>query len=150
VGQLIPAPTPEIKEKLYKICHDKYCPPYIDFAVGARVMVTRNLEAQIGIYNCAIGTVVGFGFHRTPPVEIFPKLHTFHTLTNWELPIVFVKMDKYTGTQLTTYPDKQNIETFTEYADERSVTVQGTHYMRWQLLLIIAYSITTHKSQSIT
>jgi len=52
-------------------------------------------------------------------------------------------MDKYTGTQLTTDHDKQNIEPFMECADEISITVQGTHYMRWQLPLIIAYSMVT-------
>ena len=34
--------------------------------------------------------------------------------------------------------------------NEIRLTVNGTHYMRWQLPLILAYSITTHKSQSMT
>jgi len=48
---------------LKKNKHDKYCLPYIDLAVGARVMVTKNLATQIRIYNGATGIVVGFGFH---------------------------------------------------------------------------------------
>jgi len=46
VGALIPAPNELTKQKLYKIKHDKYCLPFIDSAVGARVMVTRNLATQ--------------------------------------------------------------------------------------------------------
>ncbi len=103
VGALIPD-----KQKLYKIKHDKYCLPFIDLAVGVRVMVTRNLATQIGIYNGATGTVVGFGFHAAIPEENFPTVNTFHTLQKRELPIVFVKLDTYTGTQLSTDVDKQN------------------------------------------
>ena len=60
VRQLIPTPNEIIKQKLYKI-DDRYCPPFIDLAVGARVMVTKNLATQIGIYNGATGTVVALG-----------------------------------------------------------------------------------------
>ena len=83
------------KQKLYKIKHDKYCLPFIDLAVRARVMVTRNLAIQIKIYNGATGIVVGFGFHKAIPEENFPTVNTFHTLKNRELPIVFVKLDRY-------------------------------------------------------
>ena len=56
----------------------------------------------------------------------------------------------YTGTQLSTDVDKHNIVPFTECVNEIKLTLNGTHYMRWQLQLILAYSITTHKSQSMT
>jgi hypothetical protein len=82
--------------------------------------------------------------------ENFPTVNTFHTLKNRELPIVFVKLDRYTGTQLSTDADKHSIVPFTECVNEIRLTVNGTHYMRWQLPLILAYSITTHKSQSMT
>ena len=59
-------------------------------------------------------------------------------------------MDKYTGAQLSTDITKQNIVPFTESVNEVSLTVHGTHYMHWPLPLIVAYSITTHKSQSMT
>ena len=62
MGELIPAPNKITKQNLYKIKHDKNCLPFIDLAVGARVMVTRNVAIQIGIYNGATGIVVGFGF----------------------------------------------------------------------------------------
>ena len=88
--QLIPTPNEIIKQKLYKI-DDKYCPPFIDLAVGERVMVTKNLATQIGIYNGETGTVVGFGFHKAVPEEHFPIIDIFHTLKDREIPIVFVK-----------------------------------------------------------
>ena len=150
VQPLIPAPNADIKEKLYKIQHDKHCPPYIDLAVGARVMVTRNIATQLGIYNGATGTVVGFGFNKSLPDEAFPSLSSFHTITNREVPIVFVRMDKYTGSQLSNDEEKKNIVPFSEYVDEDSLNVNGETYMRWQIPLIVAYSITTHKSQSMT
>ena len=113
-------------------------------------MITKYLATQIGIYNGATGIVVGFGFHTAIQEEHFPMVNSFHTLKNRELPIVFVKMDKYTGTQLSTDVHKQNIVPFTECVNEVPLTVNGTSYMRWQIPLILAYSITTHKSQSMT
>jgi hypothetical protein len=53
---------------------------------------------------------------------------------------VFVKLDV----------DKHNIIPFTECVNETRLTVNGKHYMRLQLPLILAYSITTHKSQTMT
>ena len=41
------------------------------------------------------GIIVGFGFHKAIPEENFPTVNTFHTLKNRELPIVFVKLDRY-------------------------------------------------------
>jgi len=150
VGVLTQAPNELIKEKLYKIKHDKYCLPYIDLAIGARVMITKNLAIQIGIHNGATGIVVEFGFHTAIQEEHFPMVNSFHTLKNRELPIVFVKMDKYTGIEISPDVDKQNIVPFTECVNEVPLTVNGTSYMRWQIPLILAYSITTHKSQSMT
>ena len=65
-------------------------------------MINIVLAIQIRIYNGATGIVVGFWFHTAIPEENFPTVNTFHTLKNRELSIVFVKMDRYTGTQLST------------------------------------------------
>ena len=94
VGVLTQASNELIKEKLYKIKHDKYCLPYIDLVIGARVMITKNLATQIGIYNGATGIVVGFGFH-TAIQEEHSMVNSFHTLKNRELPIVFVNTQVY-------------------------------------------------------
>jgi hypothetical protein len=67
-----------------------------------------------------------------------------------EEPIVFVKLDRYAGALLSTDLDKHNIVPFTEWVNEIRLTVNGTHYMHWQLPLILAYSIITHKLQSMT
>jgi hypothetical protein len=80
VGALTQAPNELIKEKLYKIKHDKHCLPYIDLAIGEKVMITNKLATQIGIYNCTTGIVVGFGFHTAIQEEFFPKVNSFHTL----------------------------------------------------------------------
>jgi len=52
-------------------------------------------------------------------------------------------MDKYTGIQISLDVDKQNIVPFTECVNEVPLTVNGTSY-------ILAFSITTNKSQSMT
>ena len=54
VGALTSAPNELIKEKLYKIKHDKCCLPYIDLAIGARVMITKILHWEIN-YRKIIG-----------------------------------------------------------------------------------------------
>jgi hypothetical protein len=104
--------------------------------------ITRNLATQIGIYNGATGTVVGFGFHTAIPEENFPTVNTFHTLQtencrlcllNW----IHTLVHNYL---LSTDVDKQNIVPFTECVHEIKLTVNGTHYMRWQLPLILAYT----------
>ena len=46
VGALTPAPNELTKQKLHKINHDKYCLPFIDLAVGARVLVTKQLKLE--------------------------------------------------------------------------------------------------------
>ena len=116
MGALTQAPNELIKEKLYKIKHDKYCLPYIDLAIGARVMITKNFA------RCT---------HTAIQEEYFPTVNSFHTLKNRELPIVFVKMDKYTGIQISPDVDKQNIVPFTECINEVPLTVNGTSYMHW-------------------
>ena len=58
----------------------------------------------------------------------FPIIDIFHTLKDREIPIVFVKMDKYTGAQLSTDITKQNIVPFTESVNEVSLTGHGTHF----------------------
>ena len=45
--------------------------------------------------------------------------------------------------------DKKKVP-FRECVNKVPLTVNGTSYMRWQIPLILAYSITTHKSQSTT
>ena len=52
-------------------------------------------------------------------------------------------MDKYTGIQISPDVDKQNIVPFTECVNEVPLTVNGASY-------ILAYTITTNKSQSTT
>ena len=44
MGAIVAAPNKLIKEKLYKIKHDKYCLPYIDLPIGARVMITKKIS----------------------------------------------------------------------------------------------------------
>ena len=46
-------------------------------------METKNLATQIGIYNGATGTVVGFGFHKAVPEEHFPTIDTSERQRNF-------------------------------------------------------------------
>ena len=85
--QFIPTPNAIIK------IDDKNCPSFIDLAVGARVMATKELATQIGINNGATGTLVGFGFLE----QYLKNITFFHTLKDREILIVLAKMDEYFG-----------------------------------------------------
>lgn len=109
---------------------------------------TRNIATQLGIYNGAAGTVVGFGFTSTTVPENLPKVENLHNLVNRETPIVFVKMDKYNGVPLC--PETPTVVPFTELQSSKSFKVNGQRFYRWQLPLALSFAITAHKAQSIT
>jgi hypothetical protein len=88
-------------DKLYKISgNDKdrdIMSSYIDLTLGTRVRVTRNICIELGIFNGAMGTIIGFSYTKkpryiesnsTPPTK-------FCTLPRQEreIPIVFVQLD---------------------------------------------------------
>lgn len=146
---LVASPNSAVKQLLFaRTCEDSET--YVDLAIGSRVRCIRNIATQIGIFNGAVGTVVGFGYYNTPPTqdEECPPVCSFHTLVNREIPVVFVRMDKYTGIPL--LASDPCVVPFSEIANMTSFKVHGKSYTRWQLPLALASAITTHRAQSLT
>ena len=67
---------------------------YIDLAIGCRVRCLKNMGTQIGVFNGAIGTVVGFCFERLRPDVCMPLVKDFKYHGNREIPVVLVRMDQ--------------------------------------------------------
>ncbi|KAJ1449614.1 hypothetical protein M885DRAFT_572475 [Pelagophyceae sp. CCMP2097] len=70
----------------------------LDLAVGSRVACSRNIAAELGLYNEALGTVVGFGFQaKTPPptstLTLSEHVAAAAAGKESEIPVVFVQMN---------------------------------------------------------
>jgi ATP-dependent DNA helicase PIF1 len=87
---------------------------------GARVMLIKNLDIELGLVNGALGTIVDFvedpSTHHNIPIVQFDNSNTKHPIpvVSWELEI------------------------------------DGCKGMAHQIPLMLAYSVTIHKSQSLT
>jgi len=111
-------------------------------------MCTRNLATKIGVFNGAMGTVVGFLHDMDPPSpeSRFPLVKDFHTLVNREIPIVLVDLPSYRGPPL--FHDSPRVVPFTEECSRTTFLQRGYH--RWMVPLRLAAAMTAHKSQSLT
>ena len=144
---------------LKKEAHMKdFPPPFIDMAIGSRVRCTRNLATQIGIFNGALGTIVGFGFKSNGPEIAMPpssRLQDFMDSHNgYEIPVVFVKMDRVDAT-IDNNPEegkrKKGIIPFVaESTKDQTVKANGRSFHRIQLPLLLAHASTVHKFQGLT
>ncbi len=141
-------------EKLFKYQHKDFPPTTVDLAIGSRVRVTENLAIQLGIYNGALGTVVGFRFLKDIPStedEMMPKKTTLHKTrhANREIPVVLVQMDNETMYGNLQIDGMDNVFPFTETLSFRTIPKSG-NYHRLQIPLELAHATTVHKAQGIT
>jgi hypothetical protein len=126
-------------------------PPYTDLCIGMQVACTQNIAVQIGIYNGSSGEVVGFGFYGDfyPTHLAVPPLSDAHKMVNRTLPVVFVRLDNYTGKAM--WPNDPKVVAFTEYCDEhRQFAVNNEKYYRFVIPLRAAAATTTTKAQGLT
>mmetsp|Transcript_20851 Transcript_20851/g.34943 ORF Transcript_20851/g.34943 Transcript_20851/m.34943 type:complete len:221 (-) Transcript_20851:117-779(-) len=121
---------------------------YVPLAIGMPVMCTRNIATKIGVFNGAIGTVVGFlHYGDVPASEMrFPPVQDLHTLVNREIPIVLVDLPSYRGRPI--FHDSPHVVPFTEECGR--TTYLQRQYHRWMVPLRLAAAMTAHKSQSLT
>lgn len=107
--------------------------PTIYLAKGAKVMLTMNLWASVGLCNGATGTIVDiiYAINHRPP----------------DLPVaIILKFDDYRGPSFTDdLPSCVPIYPITVSAQ----SIEGIHE-RQQLPLRLAYALTIHKSQGLT
>jgi hypothetical protein len=119
---------------------------YIDIGIGCRVRCVRNKGTQIGIFNGAMGTVVGFCFEHLLPEHLTPAVKDFAAHIDREIPIVLVQMDSLKG--ITT---KDNIIPFAAQIDDGfPLRYNGKVFYRRQLPLEISFASTVHKYQGLT
>jgi hypothetical protein len=129
------------------VSQKKEClPSYIDIGIGCRVRCVRNIGTQIGIFNGAMGTVVGFCFEKKLPDIHMPLLKDFQAHVGREIPIVLVQMDSLKG-----FLSKDNVIPFAAQIDEsHPLRTNGKIFYRRQLPLEISFASTIHKYQGLT
>jgi ATP-dependent exoDNAse (exonuclease V) alpha subunit len=106
----------------------------------------KNKGTQIGIFNGAMGTVVGFCFEKSLPEILTPAVKDFVAHVGREIPIVLVQMDSLKG-----FSSKDNIIPFAAQIDESyPLRTNGKVFFRKQLPLEISFASTIHKYQGLT
>jgi ATP-dependent exoDNAse (exonuclease V) alpha subunit len=119
---------------------------YIEIGIGCRVRCVRNKGTQIGIFNGAMGTVVGFCFEQSWPQTLSPAVKDFAAHVGREIPIVLVQMDSLKGIKT-----KDNIIPFAaQIDDDYPLRTNGKVFYRRQLPLEISFASTVHKYQGLT
>ena len=123
-------------------------PSYIDLSIGSRVRCLKNKGTQIGIYNGAMGTVVGFCFEHSKSAVLKPLIKDFGDHVTREIPIVLVQMDNF---KLVFTPSAGDIVPFTAEIDEdHPLRTNGKVFYRRQLPFELSYASTVHKYQGLT
>jgi hypothetical protein len=123
----ISIPDRHTRDQLYGVSGDnkgkKYAPllTHIDVTNGTRVRVIRNLNVQLGLWNGAMGTIVGFVYSGRGPTsddQFLPKTPFCNLEDNErELPIVLVQMDSLNPLYKSAIDGHDNIVPFAPYED---------------------------------
>jgi hypothetical protein len=110
--------------------------------VGCRVMLTRNVWTEVGLFNGAQGTVYDIGWAsgadplREPPV------------------VIMVAFDKYDGPPYVVdgseLRDMKGRLVVPILRVQQDFNLKGNTCSRMQFPLVVSYAITVHKSQSVT
>ena len=106
-------------------------PSSLDFCIGSTVMLTRNLGTEIGLVNGAIG-----------------KIHAFGLSQREDPPIVFVDFPSMSIDS--NLLGKSKIIPLTLMQSTETLKANNVTYYRWQLPLLPAAAMTTHKAQGMT
>jgi hypothetical protein len=129
----------EIDNKIITIDeHNSGLPSVLTLKIGARVMLIRNVNTELGLFNGALGTVSGFSpLHSTSPVHVLVSFDNkaLQTMASRSYPL-------FNGS----YPIER-------YEGKFPVHSRGNKYVeatRLQFPLKIAFAITIHKCQGQT
>ena len=101
---------------------------------GMQVMLTTNLNLEVGLTNGSVGTVVGI-------------VYLSRETDRADIPTVLVKFDGYKGDK-SVLQDIDNV--YPVSAITRTWYTKNTECHRTQLPLVPAYAISIHKSQGLT
>ena len=131
----------------------------INFAIGQRVRVTQNLATQLGIFNGALGKIIGFHFDEDKEMHeewMNPKNIAAYRLSQHKrqqnTPIIYVQLDKVKNdiTCENQSGGANIIPFFMEANSFACINTDGCKYTRKQYPLEPCSATTTHKSQGIT
>ena len=131
--------------------------------VGLRVRVLKNMATALGIYQGALGTIIGFVFDehksRLSDQQMFPspRMNAAHRLSlnairNRNLPVVLVKMDKVIN-DISCVKDIPNVIPFVPIEHTRNLMpdkVTNRAFHRIQYPLVPAQATTLHRAQGQT
>jgi len=117
---------------------------FLDLAIGSRVRCLKNKGTQIGVFNGAIGTVVGFCFEGLISSVPVPLIKDFQIHGSREIPIVLVQMDQLSYCATNILPFAAEID------EDHPLKTNGKVFYRKQLPLELAYASTVHKYQGLT
>ena len=155
----LPMPNEEESKILFSFTPERNqnikTPTYIDLCIGSSVMLTKNIATEIGLTNGTMGKVIAFGFCTTFTSEfIQPK--DFHTINSSKSPspIVFIQFSSLPINIKDTVIDGKTYKKVIPIGfgkDEHfRLRVGNVNYHRWQLPLIPAAALNTHKIQGLT
>ena len=107
---------------------------HIDLAIGCRVRCLKNMGTQVGVFNGAIGTVVGFCFERARGDVCVPFLKDLRYHGNREIPVVLVRMDQVSlcGTDILPFA--------AEIDEDHPLKTNGEIFFRKQLPLELSHA----------
>ena len=151
-------PNDEVSKQLYALNPQRnntisIVPTYIDLCIGSRVMLTSNVGTEIGLTNGTVGKVVAFGIDNAGTISEFIQPKNFY---NTKVPsaVVFVEFPSLPITVKDTIingkPYSNVIPVSYVGNMKQPIKVNDQKYYRWQLPLIPAAALNTHKVQGIT
>jgi ATP-dependent exoDNAse (exonuclease V) alpha subunit len=101
-----------------------------------------------GIFNGALGNVVGFAFENDGPDKRIPSYDSMGDDDSREIPIVFVQMDQDNNISIS--HTKPAVIPYAAIPSDVCITHNGITYTRYQLPLIPAHCQTIHSAQGLT
>ena len=132
----------------------------LSLILGQRVRVLKNMATALGIYQGAMGTVVGFVFDSSKPrlsdQQMFPSRNnnaafrvSLNKTRNQNLPVVLVQMDKVVN-NISCKDELPNVIPFLPIEHLRGLHHEGKTYYRKQYPLVPAQATTFHRAQGQT
>ena len=127
----------------------------LKLAVGARVMLSKNVAVELGLVNGALGTIVGFAYDNSrkerlkKPVKPQSNKEDFlHAPLQYQIPMALIQFDAnfYCGESW----DTNNPCVVPIGAFEFDLEFSRRKYVRSQLPLQLSWCTTIHKTQGRT
>jgi hypothetical protein len=118
-------------------------PLVIQVCVGSRVRLTANLLPSIGLFNGAMGTVMGLVYKGAG--QNSSLLHSCHSDEEQELPIVLVRIDGNDDSfPCSCIRAVSRVVPIVPIASPQRIVVDGRRFIRYQVPIALAHARTAH------